>query len=300
MARQTRSLTDKVVAITGAGRGIGRQTAAALIAQGARVAIGDIDAKLAQSTAAELGGGTIGLELDVTSSDSFEAFLSAAESRLGTLDVVINNAGIMPLGPLVQEREAVTRALVDVNLHGVITGTKLALERFGPRDSGAIVNIASAAGKIGFPGGATYSATKHAVVGLSEAVRGELRGSAVRIHVICPMVVNTELGSGLTRIRGFGSLEPDDVAAAVVAALQDDRYETTVPRSLAPALALGRVLPRALAEWLLRRFRGDRVLADTDPVIRAAYEARIAPPSSPERSQSIADVAASVASAIDD
>jgi NAD(P)-dependent dehydrogenase (short-subunit alcohol dehydrogenase family) len=300
MAKTSRALTGKVVAITGAGRGIGRQTAAALIAEGARVAIGDIDVRLAENTAAELGGGSVGLALDVTSTDSFDAFLSTAEDQLGALDVLINNAGIMPLGPLVDEREEVTRVLVDINLHGVIIGTKLALKRFGPRDSGAIVNIASAAGKIGFPGGATYSATKHAVMGLTEAVRGELRGTGVEVHVICPMVVNTELGSGLTKVRGFGELEPADVADAVLACLKGGRYETTVPGSLGPVLALGRLLPHSWFDWLLRCFRGDRVLSDTDPTARAAYEARILPAGTESQAQSIADVAASVASAIDD
>ncbi|MGH2877823.1 MAG: SDR family NAD(P)-dependent oxidoreductase, partial [Solirubrobacteraceae bacterium] len=98
MARAPRSLAGKVVAITGAARGIGRATAAALIAQGARVAIGDIDASLAQSAAAELGQGTVGLPLDVTERASFDGFLTQAEHSLGPLDVLVNNAGIMPIG----------------------------------------------------------------------------------------------------------------------------------------------------------------------------------------------------------
>src|SRR5215472_11416679 len=98
MAKAPRSLGGQVVAITGGARGIGRATAAALIAQGARVAIGDIEAPLAERTAQELGMGTIGLPLDVTDRGSFEQFLDEVESRLGPLDVLINNAGIMPLG----------------------------------------------------------------------------------------------------------------------------------------------------------------------------------------------------------
>src|SRR5437588_5868729 len=102
MAKLPRSLAGKVVAITGGARGIGRATAAALIAQGARVAIGDIDAGLAEATASELGSGTVGLPLDVTDRDSFAAFLDDTEKRLGPLDVLINNAGIMPIGPFVE------------------------------------------------------------------------------------------------------------------------------------------------------------------------------------------------------
>src|SRR5580700_1295006 len=103
MAKVTRSLAGQVVAITGGARGIGRATAAALITQGAKVAIGDIEAPLAERTAEELGGGTVGLPLDVTDRASFDAFLTEVESRLGPLDVLINNAGIMPIGPFVDE-----------------------------------------------------------------------------------------------------------------------------------------------------------------------------------------------------
>src|SRR5437588_2525474 len=120
MAKVPRSLAGQVVAITGGARGIGRATAAALIAQGARVAIGDIDGPLAEQTAEELGSGTVGLPLDVTDRDSFTAFLDEVESRLGPLGVVINNAGIMPIGPFLQEADATAKRLVDINLHGVV------------------------------------------------------------------------------------------------------------------------------------------------------------------------------------
>ena len=197
MAKAPRSLAGKVVAITGGGRGIGRATAAALIAQGARVSIGDIESELAATTAGELGGGTIGLPLDVTDRASFETFLSETESQLGPLDVLINNAGIMPIGPFVNEKDSTAARLIDINLHGVIYGSKLALERFLPRNRGHLVNIASVAGKAGFPGGATYCATKHAVVGLSEAIRAEVRQTNIDVSIVMPVVVNTELGSGL-------------------------------------------------------------------------------------------------------
>src|SRR6202451_1252165 len=122
MAKTTRSLAGQVVAITGGARGIGRATAAALITQGARVAIGDIETPLAERTAQELGGGTVGLPLDVTDRDSFDAFLTEAEARLGPLDVLINNAGIMPIGPFIEESDSTAHRMVDINLHGVIYG----------------------------------------------------------------------------------------------------------------------------------------------------------------------------------
>ena len=283
MARKTpRSIAGQVVAITGGARGIGRATARALIAQGARVAIGDIDAPLAQRTAQELGSGTLGLALDVTDRSSFDAFLTEVERRLGPLDVLINNAGIMPLGPFVSETDVTAQRIIDINVHGVINGSKLALERFLPRDHGHLVNVASVAGKLGFPGGATYSASKHAVVGLSEAIRGELRGTGIELTIVMPVVVNTELGSGLHRSRGVRKVEPEEVADGIVHALQTGRVDVWVPRSIAALVRSNHLVPRSVADFVTRALKGDRVLVDPDHVQRAAYERRTADEASPE------------------
>ncbi len=276
MAKAPRSLAGKVVAITGGARGIGRATAAALIAHGARVAIGDIEAPLAEQTAGELGGGTIGLPLDVTDRTSFEAFLNEVDEQLGPLDVLINNAGIMPIGPFIEESDATAKTMVDINLHGVIIGSKLALQRFLPRGRGHLVNIASAAGKAGFPSGATYCATKHAVVGLSEAIRAEVRDTEIGVSVVMPVVVHTELGSGLPETRGFKAVEAEDVANAIVDALQFDRYEVFVPKSTKTLFRLKAVVPARVMEAIALFLKGDQVLAQPDHVARAAYEARMA------------------------
>jgi short-subunit dehydrogenase len=275
MAKVPRSLAGQVVAITGGARGIGRATATALIAQGAQVAIGDIHADLAQRTAQELGNGTIGLPLDVTSRPSFAAFLDEVESRLGPLDVLINNAGIMPIGPFVEETDDCAIRMIDINVHGVIYGSKLALERFIPRGRGHIVQIASAAGKAGFPGGATYCASKHAVVGLSEAIKAEVRGTGIGVSVVMPVVVNTELGSGLATTRGFKTVEPEDVANAIVEALQTGRYEVFVPKSIGGMVRLNALMPRRAMEAVGRFLKGDQVLANPDHVARSAYMTRI-------------------------
>ncbi len=228
MAKEPRSLNGKVVAITGGARGIGKATATSLAREGARVAIGDLDKSLAEQTAAGLGD-AVGLELDVTRRDSFANFLDQVSERLGPPDVLINNAGIMPIGPFVDEDDATARRMVDINLHGVIYGTKLAIPRMRERGTGHIVNIASQAGKVGLPGGATYCATKHAVVGLSEAVRAELSDSGIEVSVVMPAVVNTELGSGLSDTRGVKKLEPQEVAEAIVDALRFPKFDVWVP-----------------------------------------------------------------------
>jgi NADP-dependent 3-hydroxy acid dehydrogenase YdfG len=276
MARAPRSLAGAVVAITGGARGIGRATAEALVAHGAHVAIGDIEAPLAEQAARELGAGTIGLPLDVTERGSFDGFLRQVEERLGPLDVLINNAGIMPIGPFVKESDATAARLVDVNLHGVILGSKLALARFLARGCGHLVNIASTAGKAGFPGGATYCATKHAVVGLSEAIRAEVRGTRIQVSVVMPVVVKTELGSGLPQPRAFKAVGPEEVAAAIVGALQFPRFDVFVPASVGRMFWAMSLLPRSARDVVARALRADRVLMSPDHLARADYEARIA------------------------
>jgi short-subunit dehydrogenase len=145
-----------------------------------------------------------------------------------------------------------------------------------PRDRGHIVNISSQAGKFGAPGGATYSATKHAVVGLTEALRGELRlmDAHVDVSYVMPFVVNTELGSGLGEARGLSSLEPAHVADAIVDALQNGIVDVWVPKSAKRSNTLGTLLPRTLSEAMVRMMKADRVLAGADLNRRRDYELR--------------------------
>lgn len=276
MAKQPRPIRGRVVAVTGGARGIGRATAAALLREGARVAIGDIDLELAQRTATELGSDCLALELDVTDRESFSRFLDDVERELGPLDALINNAGIMPLGPFHQESDRTATRQVDINVHGVITGTKLALARMQPRRSGHIVNLASYVGRVPFKGGATYVATKHAVVGLSYAVWMENRDAGIEMSVVMPGVVNTELGSGLANTRGIKVVEPEEVADAIVEALRHPRIDVYVPRSLGVLWRIGAVLPPRAGILLAKLFRSEGVLSDADPAARAAYEARAA------------------------
>ncbi|HXR61585.1 MAG TPA: SDR family oxidoreductase [Solirubrobacterales bacterium] len=275
MAKERRSLGGKVVAITGGARGIGKATAAALVAKGCRVAIGDLDLELAEKSAAQLGGGTVALPLDVTDRASFERFLDEAERQLGPLDAVVNNAGIMPVTPFEEESEASIRRQIDINLIGVITGTQLAIKRLRPRGSGYIVNIASQAGKSGLPGIATYSGTKHAVVGISEAVRAELRDTGVEVLCVMPTVVNTELTSGVGQ-KWVKPVEAEDVANEIVAAMEIPRFDVFVPRANGAIYKVLGPLPRKWREALGRAMKVDKLMTEVDHGARRAYEDRAA------------------------
>jgi NAD(P)-dependent dehydrogenase (short-subunit alcohol dehydrogenase family) len=291
-----KSLSGKVVAITGGARGIGRATAEALVAKGARVVLGDVDEALVAQTASEIGGGTLGLKLDVTDVSSFEAFLVATEDLVGPLDVLINNAGIMPIGDFVDETDATAERMIAINLNGVIFGSKLALRRFLPRGEGHLVNVASTAGKFGAPGGATYSATKHAVVGLSEAIRREVADKGISVSIVMPLVVNTELGSGLEATRGLKVLQPADVANKIVRALETGKVDVFVPSWIGYVLNGQGVVPRRFAEFLTRALGGDKVLTHTDAAARGAYQAKVTaadgqPSDTPERDEQPASVA---------
>jgi NAD(P)-dependent dehydrogenase (short-subunit alcohol dehydrogenase family) len=275
MAKQRRSLNGKVVAITGGARGIGKATATALVRKGCRVAIGDLELELAEQAATGLGGGTIALPLDVTDRGSFAKFLDETERQLGPVDVVVNNAGIMPVTALVDEPDASIKRQLDINIYGVIVGTQLAIERMRPRGGGHIVNIASQAGKTALPGIATYSGTKHAVVGISEAVRAELRGSGVEVHNVMPTLVNTELTAGLGQ-KLIKAVDADDVAGEIVDALEVGRFDVYVPRENAILTRFAAVMPRRINEAVARLMKADKLMFEVDHSARRAYEERAA------------------------
>lgn len=275
-------LTGKVVAITGGARGIGRATAEAFLGAGATVAIGDIDVELVDKTAVELGADPdakiIGLPLNVTDRESFAAFLDALEKELGPLDVLVNNAGIMPTGLFADEDEAMTDRIVDINLRGVITGSRLATKRFLARGSGHLINIASLAGTQGFPGLATYCATKHAVVGFTSALHLELKEHGVQVSAVLPGIVRTELSAGANMpswIEPMTTVDPEDVAQAIVRTVVKGKPLVTVPRKLAAIIKTAQLLPYR-AQLVVARFTGaTTAYAQPDPEIRERYHRRL-------------------------
>lgn len=267
------ALAGRVVAVTGGARGIGLATARAFAQAGARVALGDLDADRAVAAAAEVGA--VGAALDVTDREAYAAWLAEVERGLGPLDVLVANAGIMPVGPFVDEPPASVRRQVDVNVHGVLTGMQLALPGMLARGRGHLVAVASSAGRIAVPGGVTYCGTKAMVLAACEALRLELRGTGVAVSCICPGVVRTELTSGLHRPGWVSEVAPEDVADAIVATARRPRPEVWIPRSLGRQAAAGRLVPRPVRETATRLLGADRFLLQHDHAARAAYEARV-------------------------
>ena len=279
MAREARPLAGKVVVITGGGRGIGAATAALLAQEGAVVAVGDLDESLARETAAGLGGTALGLPLDVTDHGGFTAFLDRVERELGPIDVLVNNAGIMPLSRIEDESPASTHAQVAVNVLAVIHGTTEAVRRMKPRGGGHIVNISSAAGRVPVAGGATYTGTKHAVSGFSNALHIEFKADKTPIHItaVHPAIVRTELSKGLKDNKGVSPVTPEQVAAAIVDALKFPRPDVYVPKSLGLATKTGALVPRRVGEWLNKVLGGERAALDAiASPDRQDYENRVA------------------------
>ena len=246
-----RDISGLTVVITGAGRGIGEATAELLSAQGATVALGDLDTALVQAVADRIGNGAVGAHLDVASPESWAEFL-AAVGEVGPIDVLVNNAGIMPLGSVLKEPDAVAQGdhrRQRARDHQRHQGRRT---RHGRPGRGHIVNVASAVGRIAVADGATYSASKFAAVGFSEATRAELKPHGIDVSVVLPTIVQTELAAGVPTARGVKAVTAQDVAEVIATAISTGHPELWVPRWVQGMTKATGVLPR----WLQERIAG--------------------------------------------
>jgi len=214
-------VSDKVVLVTGASSGIGEATVRELAAAGARLFIGARRGERLQAIAEELGDAVAWSVLDVADGASFDAFADAAEARFGRIDVLVNNAGVMPLSPLAALKRDEWKRMIDVNVHGVLNGIAAVLPRFVAQKGGHVVNVASVGAHLVLPTAAVYCGTKYAVWAITEGLRQE--HDDIRSTIISPGVTATELG--------------DDISdPQVAAALKDWRQKSLTPDAIARAI----------------------------------------------------------------
>lgn len=225
-------LLGKVALVTGASSGIGEATAVALAAEGAAVSLvaRRKDRLEALRSRVEAGGGrAVAIDADLASEAGARSSVERTLAELGRLDILVNNAGLMLLGPVVGADTSDFRRMLDLNVLSLMVATHAALEPMKKQGSGHVVNVSSVSGRGASPTSAGYSASKWAVGGFSEGLRQEVRLFGVRVTVVEPGVVATELTDHIThqptkaayegRIADMRKLEPEDVAAAIVYAV---------------------------------------------------------------------------------
>jgi len=224
----------RVAVITGASSGIGAATARALAADGHRVALLARRVDRIEALAGELGDGAIAIEADVTDREALVAAAQRVQQELGGTDVLVNNAGVMLLGPFSSEQRADYRQMVEVNLLGAITTTEVFLDQVRANGGGDLINISSVAGRTARPINGVYAATKWGINGWSESLRQELQPD-VRVTVIEPGAVGTELTDHITHAATKEATEeyvkdlairPEDIADVIAFAVSRPRRMT--------------------------------------------------------------------------
>jgi NAD(P)-dependent dehydrogenase (short-subunit alcohol dehydrogenase family) len=220
-SRPRERVDSPVVLITGAGRGIGRATARAFAAKGYRVVIAELSAGLGKRTEqalARAGARALFIRTDVASQLSVRRSLAAANQRFGRLDCLVNNAGVLSVGPLDRLAVRDLEEMLAVNLRGPLLMTRAALPHMLRQRSGAIINVASQLGKYGLADYVTYCATKFGVVGFTQALASELSGTGIRVWAVCPGLTDTPMAAktGVPSGERAGLIRPETVARAIV------------------------------------------------------------------------------------
>lgn len=230
-------LKDKIAIITGASSGIGYATTVAFSKAGAKVAVGARRTDKLESLREEItkmGGQVHVQKLDVTKRSDCDSFIDAVVKKWGTVDILVNNAGLMPLSFFKNRKLDEWDQMIDVNIKGVLYCTAAAIPHMLAKKSGHIINISSVAGRIVFPAGSVYCATKHAVTALSEGLRQEFsQRSGIRVTCVEPGVVATELTNTITdeSLKAFvestkkmEALRAEDIANAILYAVESPNH----------------------------------------------------------------------------
>jgi short-subunit dehydrogenase len=276
MAKRSRNLSGRTAIVTGASGGVGSALTQQLAREGVKVAMLDLDQGKLDAVAAQAGGETLPLGLDVSDLEAYTNVFAQVEERLGPVDFLCNVAAIMPISPFEAERPAVTQKILDVNLHAVIRSTQEAARRMKRRGEGHIINVASGAGWLAGGGVATYCASKFGLVGYSESVAMELRGTGVDISVVAPAIVKTQMSTGLKDVRGVRAVEPEEVAAAIVNTLKNPgKFAVFVPPSIGALSLIVSGMPYRIRHMITRLSRTDLLLLKADMSKRADYESRV-------------------------
>ncbi|MFD7713139.1 SDR family NAD(P)-dependent oxidoreductase [Streptomyces sp. NPDC059786] len=276
----------RVAVVTGAGRGIGKAVAAELAARGFRIVLADVDGTAVHAAATELGARARAVTVDLRHPDAAAVLARAAVSEFGRLDVWVNNAGVLGDGPFADELPELSAHMVDVNLGAVLAGCRAAWTAMREHGGGHIVNVASACALKPLAGLATYSATKAAVLALSEALRREgRRATGPRVSAVLPYVVDTAAGRGLGRSL-FRPLRPREVAVAVARVVQRPRARSVVPRRMGWVLAAAGLLPERVRDSVDDLLGVDALALDADTPRRTTYRDELAarahePPAAP-------------------